>query len=225
MAMDIIPRRVYNIPDKNERKCIMVDFSKFDANLSAIKAELEKATPSQSQSFQTIPDGTYDVTVEKMELGETGPNSKTPGAPKMFVQFRIQIGQYANECIYWHQVLTHPFQIKLALDFMQSLQTGVLVTFESYAKLAELMKSVGEQASIRRYVLSYATNNRGYHTYAVTPGFSAAQREMQEQLLYPQHAPQPQQVPAQTPYQYNAPAGAPAPAYPQQNGYPGIVTG
>ena len=56
--------------------------------LEGLKKDVENAA-SNDGDFVEVPKGDYEVKVTKIELGETGVKSKTPGAPMAKVWFNI----------------------------------------------------------------------------------------------------------------------------------------
>lgn len=78
-----------------------VDFSKFEekVDLSALQQEVAEAKDSE---FEDVPDGTYIVGIEKMEIKETKAGDKL-----MFsVQCKIKEGDYKNRLIFFNRVIS-----------------------------------------------------------------------------------------------------------------------
>ena len=65
----------------------------FDGNLDE--------TPDSS----TVPADWYDVRVETIDVKETGPNSKVPGTPLLFIVARIMKGEFEGRTLVWNLVL------------------------------------------------------------------------------------------------------------------------
>lgn len=100
----------------------------FNYDASKFKAAYEKAKEN-NYSNDPLPAGTYHVKVEKLEIGETGKDSKTPGVPMGKIQFRILEGQHKNKCLFMNQVLfgfkdgeLTAFGVKIFDDFIESLE-------------------------------------------------------------------------------------------------------
>lgn len=153
-----------------------MDFSKFDStfDLEGLKADIASAAQNNNggNSYEEVPPGTYEVEIEKLELGETGPNSKHPGAPKMLVQFRIREGAHKNQCIFWHQTLLQGFQVSIALKFLASLDSGVPVTFDSFQQFADMLLDIHEAISgVHDYGLVYGVNAKNFKTYTIAGVF------------------------------------------------------
>ena len=73
-------------------------FAKFNEmfDLSGLKTDIESAA-SNSGDFVEVPDGSYEVKVSKLELGQTGEKSKNPGMPMMKVWFDILAGDFKGQ--------------------------------------------------------------------------------------------------------------------------------
>ena len=62
-------------------------------DLAGLKQDIEAAA-SNDGDFVEVPDGNYEVKVSKIELGQTGEKSKTPGMPMLKVWFDIIAGDF-----------------------------------------------------------------------------------------------------------------------------------
>lgn len=150
-----------------------IDFSKFDkqVDLEGLKKDVTEAQENGGGDFKDVPHGKYEVAITKLELGETGPNSKTPGAPMVKVWFKILEGEYKNSLIFMNQVITQGFQIHLVNEFLRSLDTDVEITFESYSQFNELLLDVFEEVEGKlEFVLDYG-ENKGFNTFTIEDVF------------------------------------------------------
>ena len=147
-----------------------MDFSKFDKqiDLEGLKHDIED---SANGDFKEVPHGNYEVAITKLELGETGPNSKTPGAPMVKVWFKILEGEYKNSLIFMNQVITQGFQIHIVDEFLRSLETDIDIVFESYSQFNELLMDVFEAIDGNfEYGLKYG-EKKGFNTFEITDVF------------------------------------------------------
>lgn len=150
-----------------------IDFSKYDqkVDLEGLKNDVAEAQENGAGDFKEVPHGKYEVAITKLELGETGPNSKTPGAPMVRVWFKILEGEYKNSIIFMNQVITQGFQIHLVNEFLRSLDTDVEIEFESYAQYNDLLLDVFEEVEGKlEYVLDYG-ENKGFNTFKIEEVF------------------------------------------------------
>lgn len=148
-------------------------FDKFNEmiDVEGLKKDVESAA-SSSGDFVEVPKGDYEVKVSKIELGETGEKSKTPGMPMMKVWFTIIAGEYKNQKIFCNQMLTTGFGIHKANELLDSFESGILVQFENFSQYADLMNQVFNAIDgVGEYQLAYGENNKGYATYTITQRF------------------------------------------------------
>ena len=88
--------------------------SMFD--LQGLKADVEAASSN----------------VSKIELGQTGEKSKTPGMPMLKVWFDIIAGDFKGQKIFLNQILTTGFGIHKANQILKDMESGVDVVFENF---------------------------------------------------------------------------------------------
>ena len=119
-----------------------IDFKKFNEQFPAdkMKKELKEA---KENSGSTLPDGEYTCKLEKMELGES-----SKGALMIKAQFRITKGDHKKQCIFKNAVLTGTkndgFMMVKANEFLESLDSGVDVTFEDWEQYNDLILDIAE---------------------------------------------------------------------------------
>jgi hypothetical protein len=110
--------------------------------------------------------------VVKIELGETGEKSKTPGMPMAKVWFEVLAGEYKGQKIFMNQMLTSAFGFHKMNEFLISLETGITVVFENFQQYADLFKQIfAEVDGKSEYQLAYGENNKGYSTYTIVQKF------------------------------------------------------
>ena len=128
------------------------DFSKFDNAIDKDQMNKDIAEARQNTGNTELPDGTYTVKVEKMEIGATGANSASgAGRPMLKVQFRITEGEHKKKCIFFNRVLygtkNDANMIANAESFLKSLEPSEdvgVVAFESYSQFADLVLDIME---------------------------------------------------------------------------------
>ena len=119
-----------------------IDFKKFNEQFPAdkMKKELKEA---KENSGSTLPDGEYTCKLEKMELGES-----SKGALMIKAQFRITKGDHKKQCIFKNAALTGTkndgFMMVKANEFLESLDSGVDVTFEDWEQYNDLILDIAE---------------------------------------------------------------------------------
>lgn len=148
-------------------------FAKFNEmfDLSGLKTDIEAAA-TKNGDFVEVPDGSYEVKVTKLELGETGEKSKNPGMPMMKVWFDILAGDYKGQKIFCNQMLTSGFGIHKATEMINAFESGIPVAFENFEQFADVMKQVFNAIDgTGEYELAYGHNNKGYATYTIVQRF------------------------------------------------------
>ena len=148
-------------------------FDKFNSmmDIEGLKHDVEEAA-NNSGDFVEVPCGEYEVKVTKIELGETGEKSKTPGMPMAKVWFDILAGDFKGQKIFMNQMLTSGFGIHKMNEFLNRLETGIPVVFENFQQYSDLFKQVFDSVDgTAEFQLSYGKNNRGYNTYEIVQRF------------------------------------------------------
>ena len=148
-------------------------FEKFNSmmDIDGLKQDVESAS-SNTGDFVEVPKGDYEVKITKLELGETGEKSKTPGMPMAKVWFDILAGDFKGQKIFMNQMLTTGFGIHKFNEFLNSLETGISVQFENFVQYDELIKQIFNAVDGKaEYQLSYSENNKGYSVYTIVQKF------------------------------------------------------
>jgi hypothetical protein len=149
-------------------------FEKFNSmmDIEGLKEDVAKAGENTGD-FVEVPFGDYEVKVTKIELGETGEKSKTPGMPMAKVWFDVLAGDFKGSKIFMNQMLTSGFGIHKMNEFLNSLETGITVQFENFQQYADLFAQIfAEVDGKAEFQLSYAQNNKGYSTYNIVQRFT-----------------------------------------------------
>ena len=144
-----------------------IDFKKFQEQFPA--AEMTKAVEQAKEKggYEKIPDGEYRCKVEKMELRE----SKN-GAPMCSIMFRIVAGDHKKQCIFYSRVLAGTkndgFMMKSNNDFLESLDSGVPVSFESWEQYNDMILDIAEaiDADKLEYTVEVTTDGK-YQTLEI----------------------------------------------------------
>lgn len=142
-----------------------MDFSKFDqkVDLEGLKKDIED---SANSDYKEVPHGNYEVSVNKLELGES-----KKGDPMVKVWFKIVSGEYKGSLIFMNQVITQGFQIHIVDELLRSFETDINVHFESYSQYAELLADVYETIDGNlEYGLKYG-EKKGFNTFKITDVF------------------------------------------------------
>ena len=153
------------------------DFSKFDKMVDAkgLQEDIAKASENK-RDFTEVPVGVYEVKVEKMELVETGEKSKNPGMPMVSIWFKILSGERKGSLIFYNKVImgtsNDGFMIHSNNELLKSLESELVVEFESYSQYAQLLLDIHEAIDGKlEYQLNYGENKQGFKTYKIEEVF------------------------------------------------------
>ena len=149
-------------------------FERFNSMIDVAGLKQDVATAASSTGeFVDVPKGDYEVKVVKIELGETGEKSKTPGMPMAKIWYTIVSGDFKNQKIFQNQMLTTGFGIHKMNEFLDSLETGIPVVFENFEQYSDLFKQIFDAVDGKaEYQLSYTQNNKGFSVYTIVQRFT-----------------------------------------------------
>lgn len=140
-----------------------MDYSKFDkmVDLDGLKKDIESAKEGSGE-YTEVPHGTYEVSIDKMELAES-----KKGDPMVTIWFKILNGEFENSRLFMNQVITKGFQIHIVNEFLRSLGSGKSVTFETYSQYSNLIMDIMESIDgTKEYHLEYG-EKKGYNTFKI----------------------------------------------------------
>jgi hypothetical protein len=145
-------------------------FAKFDKafDIKALKEDVAAAAEG-NQERREVPEGTYEVKVEKMGL-KVSKSEK----PMTSIWFRVLTGDYKNSIIFYNQVLSSGFGVHNSNLFLSSLLDGEEVKFDGFEKYDKLITGIFNKIDGKfEYALEYGKNDKGYNTYKITEVFEA----------------------------------------------------
>lgn len=147
-----------------------IDFSKFDkaVDINGLKKDVEEAQQNGGTGeYKEVPKGDYEVKITKLELTES-----KKGDPMVSCWFEILAGEYKGSLIFMNQVVTQGFQIHICNEFLRSLDTDLVIEFESYVQYAQLLMDVAEEIDgTLEYALTYGETKKGFPTFEITDVF------------------------------------------------------
>lgn len=139
-------------------------FEQFDEAMDqeGLLADIAAAENGES-NFKEVPEGLYDVSIDKMEL-----TLSKKGAPMCTIWFKVNDGEYKGSRIFYNQVVTQGFQIHLNNELLRSLESNQDVQFTKYSNYAKLIDDIYKEIKdTKAYGLEYGTNKNGYHSYEI----------------------------------------------------------
>ena len=142
-------------------------WDQFDNAIDTKALADEVKNSADSPSYREVPEGTYEVAVEKLELV-----SSKNGKPMGTIWFKVLTGEYKGSRIFYNQVLEQALQVHMFNEFVRSLDSGVNVEFTSYRQSGEILMNVAEAIDKKlEYGLVYGKNNKGYPTFEIEEVF------------------------------------------------------
>ena len=135
--------------------------------------ELQKDVADAAENtFKEVPEGTYRVGVEKMELTK----SKS-GNPMCSIWFVIKKGEFKKQKIFYNQVVNNGFGIHNNNEFLKSMELDCVAdiveagkkVFQTYKQYGQLLLDAAEEIDEARltFDLEYTEGNNGYHNYKI----------------------------------------------------------
>lgn len=125
-----------------------IDFSAFDnkINLTELQKEVQEAKDTE---YVDVPDGTYIVSIEKMEIKLTNAKDKLMFA----VQCKIKEGEHKGRMIFFNRVIsgnsspkwTDGQAIKSVCTWLDKLETDTVPEFVNYADFADCVLDIFQE--------------------------------------------------------------------------------
>ena len=144
-------------------------FAEFDKAVDVKALAEDVKNSSDSPVYKDVPDGDYEIKIEKLELVATKETHK----PMVSGWFRVLSGEYKGQLIFMNQVVDEAFKIHLVKQFLISLDTELDIDFESYTQFGNLLMDVMEKIDGKlEYGLKYSHNRKGYATFEITDVFA-----------------------------------------------------
>jgi len=143
-------------------------WDKFDKEIDTegLAADVKDAAESGA-SFKEVPHGSYEVSIDKMEL-----TASKAGDPMVSIWFKVLTGDFKGSRIFMNQVVTQGFQIHIIDEFLRSLDTGIDVKFSTYKQYGNLLMDVMEAVDGKQeFALEYGEGKKGFSTYKITEVF------------------------------------------------------
>ena len=147
-------------------------FEKFN-NMFDIEGLKEDIANADNGDFEPVPHGDYEVCIDKLELGES-----KAGSPMVKVWFKIVVGEYKGQRIFMNQTVDAGFKIKIMERFLDSLESGIPVSFDGFVEYAILLENIYQAIQDDEYQLAYgsrtAKNGKDYDNYEIVQKFPRA---------------------------------------------------
>ena len=141
----------------------MIDFSKYDDKLDMNKVE-EQMKSAAENSFEPLPEGEYEVKLDKLEVRESK-------AKKLMLSatYRILSGKQKNKCLFQNIILcgtsNDGFMIHQAKQLIENLGYDA-PEFTGYAEFAKEVDEIAEDAVGEEYTIELTYNGQ-YPRYLI----------------------------------------------------------
>lgn len=150
----------------------MSTWDKFDksVDLEGLQEDVKQAREEGSgANREEVPTGEYEVKVEKLELVET---KKKPQRPMVTAWLRIVDGSHKNSIIFYNQLVDEGWKIDQVNQFLESLDSGIDVEFESYSQFDDMLLDIHEAIDDQlEYALKFGETKSGYPTFEILEVF------------------------------------------------------
>lgn len=154
------------------------NWDKFDkqVDLNALSADVKEVEENGGTGdFEPLPDGQYEVSVEKLELTES-----KKGDPMLTIWFKVLEGDYENQRIFYNKVMqpqndkAFGLQVHQNNEILRSLWDCEKddVEFKSFKQYADLILDIHEEIDGQfEYLLDKGSNKDGYDTFKIVEVF------------------------------------------------------
>lgn len=146
----------------------MMDFDEFDkqVNLNDLTKDISELVGSTIS--KEVVAGEYEVTLDSIKLEKT-----KNGNPRINIQFRIQVGDFTNQCVWFSRVMwgtkNDPMMIANVIEFLKSLDSQIEtpITFTTFANLQMLIVEIEEKIKYDKlhFIISYKP--KGFNTVTI----------------------------------------------------------
>ncbi|HDR7704605.1 TPA: DUF669 domain-containing protein [Bacillus thuringiensis] len=154
------------------------DWGKFDkkVDLEALAADVQEVEENGGGGdFEKVPDGQYEVAVEKMELTES-----KKGDPMLMIWFNIVDGEFEGQKIFYYKVMQPQndkawgYQVHQNNEMLRKLWdcNEEDVKFTSFGEYADLVLDIHEEIDGQfEYLLSKETDKNGFDQFKILEVF------------------------------------------------------
>lgn len=153
------------------------NWDKFDkqVNLEALAADVKDVEENGGGDFPEIPDGQFEVAVEKMELSES-----KKGDPMLVIWFKIIDGDFKGQKIFYYKVMQPQNENAFGLQVHQNneMLRGIWdcdkddVKFTSFKDYADLVLDIHEDIDGKfEYLLKKEKDKNGFDQFKIVEVF------------------------------------------------------
>lgn len=145
------------------------NYEEFDKVVSKkdLQSLYDNENNREKKEYKEVPDGEYIVAITSLYAGYT----KSTNRPVLKCTFKVVEGEYENCNFFMNQLLTAPYPIKIARDFLKSLGTTKTeeVVYDDFDGFKLLSERIFEEIKGKvEYGIKYSTNSKGYKEFKIT---------------------------------------------------------
>lgn len=149
-------------------------FDNWKNNMDLDEIRKDAETAEQPGEYREVPVGTYEVEIDKLELGQS-----KKGDPMFICWFKIIGGEYKNSRLFMNQVLTPTPNFSMGQrignvnKFLKSLETDVNVEFIDPDQWEDMIYDVAEAIDKNQleYAVEYEKTPSGFPKYTIKDVF------------------------------------------------------
>lgn len=146
-------------------------FDEFDKayDSKSMKEEVKEAA-SKAKEFEDLKPGVYPVYIKAMEV-KPSKNEE----PMLAVQLKVGDGEAKNKVMFVYFMLTKPFLIHKANEFLRSLESDVTIEFDSYGQYADMVDDIYKWTEEHQadYDVEYSLREGKYSEYKVVAVYTS----------------------------------------------------
>lgn len=153
------------------------NWDKFDkqVDLEALAEDVKEVEENGGGNLEPLPDGQYEVEVEKMELKES-----SKGDPMLSIWFKVVDGDYENQRLFYNKVMqpqndkAFGIQVHQNNEMLRALWDCEKddVKFTGFGAYADLILDIHEEIDGQfEYLLEKGTNKDGFDTFKIVEIF------------------------------------------------------
>jgi len=140
-------------------------------DLKGLQEDVKNADTSKPD-YPEIPAGKYEVEVASLEMKPT----KRDGRPMVSISFKILTGEFKGQRIFDNKVIYQTKNdgksIKSIIGFLDTLESGVDITFYDYDQFEEIVLNVFEAVEGKvEYIIEYDPDE--YYSVHIEESFDA----------------------------------------------------
>ncbi len=148
-----------------------------EVDWEGLNKDVEEAEQNGYGSYKDVPHGTYEVSIEKMEMTA----SKSKREPMLSIWFKVVAGEFKDSRIFYNQVVQNPTGIHFACETLRNMGLACVTAaghsdhqlFRNPRQFNSLLMDAAEEIDSNNltFELEYGEGKKGYSTYKIVGAF------------------------------------------------------